>query len=390
MMLSVPKIWQITRAKDWRLSLVPFVIGCIYLWIGWFDIQLSGQSLLLFTLSFVTTMGFAALGYFINEFFDIATDAKAGKSNTLSQLPGLYQASLFVFCMALALLPWLFLPFDKLSLLLIGIEISLFLLYSLPFPRFKNIPLLSSVIDSGYAYLVPQVLTFYTYSLFGGKYEPQIIFLLAPAVFVIGLRNITIHHVNDVFKDQRSKIITLPQSLGVKNTSYVLIGLMTAEIFLIMFWSVIMAAHQAIFWLWLVVYISAIIYRLRVLLTTSNLQYFTIEPIRHLTDPIYQYVFPAFTLGYILMVDYRWSVLVPFHVFFLLPMPFLIKARDFFSSATVSLYYVFKRTIRQYIIVPVGAAVNYGIYYLFLLFGVDLRKENISAMSYLKRKFQRG
>ena len=151
-----------------------------------------------------------------------------------------------------------------------------------------------------------------------------------------------------------------------------------------------MATHQPIFWLWLLVYIFAFFYRLRSLLPATNLHYFTIEPIRHLPDPIYQYVFPAFTLCYILIIDYHWAVLIPFHVFFLLPTPFLIKARDFLSSATVSLYYVFKRTIRQYVIVPVGAIANYGIYYLFLVFGVDLRKENVSAVNYLKRKFQRG
>jgi hypothetical protein len=32
------------------------------------------------------------------------------------------------------------------------------------------------------------------------------------------------------------------------------------------------------------------------------------------------------------------------------------------------------------------AVINYSIYYLFLVFGADLKKQNISAFTYLKRK----
>jgi 4-hydroxybenzoate polyprenyltransferase len=382
-MRQLLQIWQITRAKDWRLSLMPFVIGCIYLWIGWFRLELTAQSFLVFVMSFVTTVGFAALGYFLNEFFDKKIDAIAGKMNTLARMPVLQQTLIFFACAACALLPWLFLPADKFSYLLICLEIALFLLYSLPFPRLKGVLFLSSITDAGYAYVVPLVLTFYTYSLFGGASDLEIIILLVPAVFVIGFRNITIHHINDIAKDQRSKNVTLPQVLGVQKTAYLVIWLMACEILLFSLWSISAALHYPIFWLWVVLYAGFLIYRLRALKPWPSIPFFTIEPIRHLTDPVYQYLFPAFTLFFIVLLDYKWLVFAPLHLALLVPRHFVVYG----ISRSVSFIYGVKRAIRNWIMVPAGWTVNYLIYFSFLLFGVNLQREGTSAMSFLRKKF---
>ena len=383
------RIWFVTRAKDWRLSLVPFVVGCIYLWIGWLNVKLTAASLQLFILSVVTTIGFSALGYFINEFFDKKTDAEAGKMNTLSKLPAVYQLLLFLVCLATALLPWLGLPADILSYELIFLEIALFFLYSLPIPRFKKIVVVSSITDAGYAYVVPMLLTFHTFSLFTTQIENEVLLFLIPSVFVIGFRNITIHHVNDIFKDQRSNTVTLPQKIGVRNTNHLLAVLLAIECILMLLWSINVAVYQPLFWAWVFIYATFILWRLNVLLPEFKMELLSIHPLRHIADPAYQYMFPAFTLIYVLLVDYKWLWLMPFHLFILVPQPFTKKAIDVIRSTFVALWYALLRGIRSYIIVPTGMLVNYLIYFLFLIIGVNLRKEKISALSFIKKKLSR-
>jgi len=386
MIVSAGKILQLTRAKDWRLSFVPFIIGCVYLWLWWFKIPLTGSSLLLFLLSFITTFGFAALGYFINEFFDKAIDARAGKANRLATLPYIYQALLFIACMVVTFLPWLWLPKNKNTFLLLGAELLLFLLYSLPFPRLKAVPLISGFIDSGYAYVLPLVLSFYTYSLFTGNTNLQMIYWLAAAVFFIGFRNITIHHVNDIFKDMRAHSRTLPQLLGVTATNYLLLILFAQEILLIVIWTVLLALQQPLFWAWLLIYPVVIILRYRSIAGQFQFNFISIEPVRHLTDPLYQYVFPAFTLLLAITVDYKWMLLVPFHIALLLTPPMRTIATEIIYWRSVSFKYAAIRTFTAIVIVPTGAAVNYTIYFLFRAFGVNLRKQNLSALSFIKKK----
>jgi 1,4-dihydroxy-2-naphthoate octaprenyltransferase len=383
------RIWFVTRAQDWRLSLVPFVVGCIYLWIGWLNVKLTVASLQLFILSVVTTIGFSALGYFINEFFDKKTDAEAGKINTLSKLPGVYQLLLFLVCVATALLPWLGLPADTLSCELILLEIALFFLYSLPFPRFKKIVVVSSITDAGYAYVVPILLTFHTFSLFTTQIENEVLLFLIPAVLVIGFRNITIHHINDIFKDQRSNTVTLPQKIGVRNTNHLLAILLAIECILMLLWSINVAVYQPLFWAWVLIYVVFIVWRFNILLPEFKVELLSIHPLRHITDPAYQYMFPAFNLIYVLLVDYKWLWLVPFHLFILVPKPFTQKAIGVIRSTSVALWYVLLRRIRSYIIVPISALINYLIYFLFLVIGVNLRKEKISALSFIKKKLSR-
>lgn len=389
MFKATEKILQATRAKDWRLSFVPFIIGCVYFWLWWFQISLSVSSLLLFVLSFVTTFGFAALGYFINEFFDKASDAKAGKINKLTFFPATYQLLIFLGCAAATFLPWLWLPSDTTTIILFATEIGLFLVYSLPFPRLKQVPLVSGFIDSGYAYVVPLLLSFHTYSLYANINHKPTIILLAVAVFFIGFRNITIHHVNDIFKDKRSRTITLPQIIGVNTINYLVMILLLEEIFLVITWTIVIALQQPLFWLWLLIFSAALVVRYRFVMKDFRFRFMSIEPARHLTDPIYQYVFPGFTLLLAISFDYAWLLLLPFHIALLLTEPMRKKAVEVIRSKSVSYKYVIIGAVKAIVVVPTGVVVNYAIYFGFLLAGVNLRKENTDAITFIKRKLNR-
>jgi 4-hydroxybenzoate polyprenyltransferase len=381
---GINKILLLTRAKDWRLSFVPFIIGCVYLWLWWFKVNLSLTASGVFLASFITTFGFAALGYFINEFFDMDVDTRAGKINKLKILPPAYRLALFFVCALTTFLPWVWLPKNMVTYILIVVEVALFLLYSLPFPRLKSIPLISGFIDSGYAYVVPLVLSFYTYSLFANNNNLSLIYLLAPALFLIGFRNITIHHVNDIFKDMRSGAKTLPQQIGINATGVLILVLLVSEIMLVLIWSVAVAIQQPVFLIWTAVYVVAIAYRYRLLVPQFRHEYLSIEPIRHLTDPVYQYVFPATMLLLAITVDYRWVVLVPFHFAALLTRGMQVVALQTAYSKTHALYHSFLRGVVD----PIKISGNYIVYFSFRVIGINLRKENTTAVDAVKKRLR--
>lgn len=362
-----------TRFKDWRLSFVPVIIGVVYFWLYWFEIKLGLHSSILFILSLLTTVGFACFGYFINEFFDKESDKKAGKINKLSLInPGL-QLLIFLGSLTIMLVPWFWLPSDLITWVLIGVEISLFLLYSLPFPRLKRFAFISGIIDSSYAYVVPMILSCYTYQLFSKKNIPDFFLFMTLGFFIIGYRNILIHQVNDIFKDMRAGITTLPQKLGTIKTSWTILVLLISELgILISFLSFAAFTSQIIF-LCLAGYFVFLLYRVLQLRNVKSIRFISIHPIRHLTDPFLQFWFPWIILGILISFDWHWIILIPIQIA-------LIISKSLIEKVGQQLRWC-RRVLSLF--------VNYSIYYFFKIFGVDLINENKSAAGYLKNKMRR-
>ena len=217
--LTIERLNIATRSKDWMTSFVPFVMGCVYLWLWWFEFSFDFDLVLVILLSLVTSIGFAGLGYFINEYFDLESDAKAGKQNKLAPVTSFGRLIILIIVLLLTFTPWIFLPKNNFSFILIGLQIILFLLYSMPFPRLKESIYLSLVLDALYAYSVPLLLSFHTFSLLAkSSMYPPWFFLFFLAVTFIGLRNILTHQIKDIFKDEFSGQKTLPMVVGFNAT----------------------------------------------------------------------------------------------------------------------------------------------------------------------------
>ncbi len=382
---SIQKLLLVTRSKDWRVSFVPFIIGCVYLWLYIFKIPFQSSSLKLFLFSLITTFGFASFGYFINEYFDKTTDIAAGKINKLSLLTQPQQILLFTASFLVTFLPWIWLPSDKISWLLIYLEISLFFLYSLPFPRFKTVPYLSGFIDASYAYFIPLILSFYTYTMYANTSFTPFLSFFSLSVFFIGYRNILIHHVNDIFKDQLSGTVTLPQKIGPKKTNQLIILLLICEVIFTIISSALVAFENSLFFVWIIFYILFIFIRLKQYNFKIRIEYVAVEPVRHLTDLAYQISFPLINLLLLIYMDWRWILLLPFHFVLLIPAFFKDKIFEslvfLWSNFTSHFLYPCRLTFSRII--------NYPIYYFFLFFGVNLIKENKSAFSYLKSRLRK-
>jgi 4-hydroxybenzoate polyprenyltransferase len=362
------------RMKDWRFSFIPVIFGLLYLFIylGQESSLPRFDIILMLIGSLFTSFGFASFGYLLNEWADISDDAKAGKQNKLAYLSLLQRIGLLFLTLTLLALPWLFLPKDTESFILIGIEIALFVIYSLPPFRFKNWLLIPNVIDALYAYVVPIYLAYHTFSLhYGELLALQQRCLLFCLLFILGFRNILIHQINDLHFDRRSNKRTLPDFLGLQTSNQVLVALLFIEGALLLYFSV-----QAIYsgkWPFLLLLILCWIW-----LSRRNLlfkkpivnQKIVYHPIRHLFDPLYQLLFPLLILILLLNASLYWLPLFILHLILFVPFSFVQhlvnKSRIFLSIL-----------------------VNYGIWLSFLIIGVDLKKRQQSALGFLGSIFQR-
>ena len=370
---KIQQLGQLTRARDWRLSFVPVIIGFVYFWLFWFDISITWPAVLLFFLSLVTSAGFASLGYYINELFDIESDKKAGKINKLALISPFQRGMLLLAIVGITFLPWLWLPADRWSWILIAAEVIFFLVYSLPFPRLKNKALVSGLVDAAYAYVIPMLLSLHTYELFAQRTAPPFFAIIIGCFFIIGYRNILVHQVNDVFKDMRSGVVTLPQKAGTIYTSRIIYACLILEVIgVISFFAGCILVKPAMV-LCLAIYFLFLIYRLYRLLPLKSGKFISIHPLRHLTDPFYQQWFPILLLAILICTEWKWVCLLPFHVLLVASKPRYEKVKQLLLWLRNGL----------------SLFVNYGIYYAFKIFGIDLIKEKKSVVGYMKYRMRK-
>ena len=378
-MITQHNIYSVLRAKDWRYSTLPFVTGCLYLFVFLFDLSFEKETLLFLCSFIVSAIGFACSGYLINEFFDIESDTQAGKDNKLSRLSGIKISALFIISFILLFIPWIWLPSDPVSWILIFSELTLLLMYSIPYPRLKNIYWISGSIDSLYAYVIPLLLAFHTNSIYSGKTMDAVIFLFLLAIFFFGFRNILIHQLRDSIHDSKAGIMTLPQKLGAKKTNLFLTASMLLEVFFFCFFSVLLSIAHPVFILWTAVFAGIIVFNFLTKQATDKELHSTDISKYSFTDIAYQLWFPLFNIFLLIYQDWRWVFLLPLHIILLIPR-FRLEVVYFLTEKVfVKIKIAWHFIVLHFISRPA----NYIIYYFFKLFNVDLRKKNMSAFSFL-------
>lgn len=370
---------SLVRADDWRLSFLPFIMGSVYLWIWWFKITLSISSLFIIILSFITTIGFASLGYLINEFFDQEFDSRAGKMNKLSSLNYRIIVLLFLVSSSCTLLPWLWLPFDKLSWLLIIFQILLFLCYSIPFIRFKEHSIFSIITDSLYAYLVPIILSFYTFSLFSDQLKiPFWFYFFMLNVFFVGVRNIIIHQIKDILKDKTSGLTTIPMILGIKKTYQLLFIISLYEGFFFL------AFLNTLFLFLKYTFIISILCYIILCFVWVKKHYNKEDDKVYLKlNYVYHVLFPLCSALLMIYFNYHWALVLILHMVLLVPASFYSKIISFIKRICSVLMKIILVDVRN----AISLVVNLPIYWTFRLFGVNLKKEQTSAIAYFKKHF---
>ncbi len=374
------KINTLTRAQDWRLSFVPLIMAYVYLWISIHQVAFSWYHLLVFILSITTTVGFAALGYFINEFFDKKQDLAAHKINKLALLPPATTIGLFLVILLLTFGPWLLLPRDNTSYILIAVELALFLLYSLPGIRLKSSAIFSGIVDAMYAYLIPGFLSYHTFHLIALEAETEVyIPWFFVFLFIIGYRNIFIHQLKDILPDIRSKTNSLPQRLGINKSNAFLKTIVILELVLLLTSAIELALHQNLHLAWVLgILIYLFYYRTQIKLIIQSKNIISSLQLTNFLNQLYQVWLPLYALLILTISDWRWICIVPIHLL-------LFIKRKYLSDT----YFKANQLIWHQSLKPLASIlINYPIYIMFRLIGVNLKKENKSALQYIKDRFK--
>jgi hypothetical protein len=204
-------------------------------------------------------------------------------------------------------------------------------------------------------------------------------YIFMAAVFFIGLRNIIIHQVRDVFKDAQSGMRTLPMVIGVERARYVTFTLWLYETALMILFSIVFALDKVEMMIWLlIVTIISLIRKHEV-----SVQSETLLNGSFFSNKLYQYAFPMLMLFFTALNDIRWLLaLVGFHLIFLFPPEYVLYASSFVLIVWYRVKVVFWNTVSK-VRHLISLSVNLPIYWLFRLFGVDLIKEKKSAAEVL-------
>ncbi|MDG1332098.1 MAG: glycosyltransferase [Crocinitomicaceae bacterium] len=210
---------KLRLSNPWRYK-VPLLIAFCYF------LLLAGNvhpktSAFSFLAAIATTIGFMGFGYLTNDLADRKKDALAGKPNGTANLSAISILLLIITFLAIAILPWLYLPKDIISGYCIVAELLLFVLYAFPPFRLKERGFLGVITDALYAHVVPGFLASWTFYLVGDKtYEDFFYFIIALSVWqlISGIRNIVSHHYKDYENDQSSGTKTFATKIGKEKT----------------------------------------------------------------------------------------------------------------------------------------------------------------------------
>lgn len=360
--------FKLIRTNDWLYSFVPLIFGHLYLWITILDIPLSTDLVAHLLLSLLTTFGIAGLGYFINEYFDIEDDTKAGKVNKLTRISNNYSFFIVVLLLFCTISPWFVLPFDWISLALLSLQFFLYIIYSVKPFRVKKNPFLSNLIDCLYAYLIPLLLSFYTFFLIHpNAFDFAVVVLYTVLMFFVGLRNIFVHQIVDIFNDKRIGYLTLPRILGIRKSNlFILISLVVEVVlFSIIIFQIVWINSILGFLIIPFIYLTI---RGLYQFVKAKRKVFVYKPLRNFTDVIYQFWLPFCLLLALTASNIYWMIALVFHLLL-------------FTN------FVRLDSLWQSFVSVLSIGVNYFIFYLFLIFGVNLKIEKTSAFQYLKTKF---
>lgn len=338
--------------NPWKYK-VPLLIGFCYF------ILLAGNiepyiAVMSFFAAIATTVGFMGFGYLTNDLSDRKKDALAGKSNGTTNLSRASIVLLFITFLAIAILPWIYLPLDRISIICIVVELMLFVLYAFPPFRLKERGFLGVITDALYAHVIPGFLASWTFYLIGNKeYDLFFYFALTLSIWqlISGIRNITSHHYKDFENDQASGTKTFASEIGKEKVYQIMrkIFIPLEVISVLVFLFVVQLEIDFLF--------LAII--LFLILAWSNYHKGEAETkVKHFTntflDDFYRYWFPYIILFGLVLRDFDyWSILL-FHV--LIFHPFIGKKIDRLTSKksnstskiVVQKYAIFSTNRNQY------------------------------------------
>ena len=152
-------------------------------------------------------IGVAAFAYLLNDYFDKENDETNNKINFFLKTNSNYFLLYIVVSLFIIAIPRLILPWDNLTMLLLFLLLISLIIYSIPIIRLKTKGIWGVIADSMYAYVISSSLTFYTFAIimsYDEKSEYFIFGILVIWQFLIGIRSIILHQIEDYNNDLMS------------------------------------------------------------------------------------------------------------------------------------------------------------------------------------------
>ena len=261
------------------------------------------QALLGILAALCTIAGIAGVAYFINDLGDVRADLLAGKDNAVAGMGWRQRVLTLTVFLAAALGPWLYLPFTRVSAILLAAEFGLFVIYCFPPFRLKVRGFLGVIADAAYAHALPAVLAVLTFAYLASEPIADLpVFLLALAgwQFALGMRNIVLHQLQDHDADVAGGSRTLAVTLGPERLAAILRAVLV-PLEIVAFAGFALAVWQSMPWL-----VPA--YGAYVMLATGRLKLLRQPLPSTLRQGLYTYAdnfyadwLPLLILGYLLM-----------------------------------------------------------------------------------------
>jgi 4-hydroxybenzoate polyprenyltransferase len=176
-----------------------------------------------FVLFVLACVGIAGFGHLVNDYFDRAADRLSGARNLVGDRATGSVVAKVIAVVALAWIPWLWLPTDATILSLLVLEFVLFVMYSMPVVRLKERGVLGPVTDSLYSYTVSTSVATLVFAKLAQFHIPVWFCLLIAAwSFLLGLRRILGHQILDASRDARAGLRTFVTIHGWQQTLFLL------------------------------------------------------------------------------------------------------------------------------------------------------------------------
>lgn len=162
-----------------------------------------GKVLLTLVLFLLASIGIAGFGHLLNDLMDLKQDERSGASNLVARRKPIQIALRFGFVLLASWLPWCWLPHSRSIWALLALEYGLFVAYSMPPIRLKERGILGPSADALYGYTVPQTVSLLVFARLGHVIVPLWFYALLGAwTFVMGLRHMLLHQLDDVANDE--------------------------------------------------------------------------------------------------------------------------------------------------------------------------------------------
>lgn len=279
------------------------------------------RALLLLGPSIATILGIGSFGHLINDLFDIAADRLAGKNNRMAMLATWQRIALLLLSLSVALLPWLLLPWDLFTVVLMTAEFLFLLAYAVPPVRLKERAFWAIVADAAYAYAIPAVMAAHTFFLAAEQGpHPGLLIALFCWQFLLGMR----HYLNHLAIDRSNDLATRTPTLATrKNNAFIhsLIKnwLLPAEVAGFVALLIITGIDQPLLPVLALCFLLAYTFLPLILALGRNYSFFSYRFSKILLDAFYQGAWPLAPLLLLIFHNWQYSLLLAVHLLLFSP-----------------------------------------------------------------------